>query len=119
MANLKDYPVQSRKCGAHCRTTGRPCRTWAMPNGKCKMHGGKSPGAPRGQQHPNYRGGKYTREAKQVSAFFREMRRDADVLTATVMNRHGLRPVKAIRRKAHVRRALAEAKAAAKAKEPK
>ena len=40
MANLRDYPVQSRKCGAHCRTTGQPCRTWAMPNGKCKMHGG-------------------------------------------------------------------------------
>lgn len=30
------------KCGAYCRTTGRPCRTPAMKNGRCRMHGGRA-----------------------------------------------------------------------------
>jgi len=29
-----------------------------MANGRCRMHGGKSPGAPRGERHPNYRHGR-------------------------------------------------------------
>ncbi len=39
-------PKQSRKCGAHCRTTGHPCQAWGMSNGRCRMHGGKSTGRP-------------------------------------------------------------------------
>lgn len=39
---LKDHP----KCGAHCRTTGNPCRNPSMANGRCRMHGGKSTGRP-------------------------------------------------------------------------
>ena len=34
------------KCLAHARTTGEPCRNASMPNGRCKMHGGKSTGRP-------------------------------------------------------------------------
>ena len=34
------------RCGAHCRTTGNPCRAPAMANGRCRMHGGKSIGRP-------------------------------------------------------------------------
>ncbi len=34
------------RCGAHCRTTGEPCRNPAMKNGRCRMHGGKSTGRP-------------------------------------------------------------------------
>lgn len=33
-------------CGAHCRTTGEPCKNYPMPNGRCRMHGGKSTGRP-------------------------------------------------------------------------
>lgn len=33
-------------CGAHCRTTGQPCKNYPMPNGRCRMHGGKSTGRP-------------------------------------------------------------------------
>lgn len=33
-------------CGAHCRTTGQPCKNHPMPNGRCRMHGGKSTGRP-------------------------------------------------------------------------
>ena len=34
------------RCGAHCRTTGEPCKNPAMKNGRCRMHGGKSTGRP-------------------------------------------------------------------------
>ncbi len=34
------------RCGAHCRTTGNPCLNFPMPNGRCRMHGGKSTGRP-------------------------------------------------------------------------
>ena len=28
-----------------------PCQSPAMPNGRCRMHGGKSPGAPKGNRN--------------------------------------------------------------------
>ena len=31
-------------CGAHARSTGNPCQAKAMPNGRCKNHGGMSTG---------------------------------------------------------------------------
>jgi len=34
------------KCLAHARTTGEPCKNASMPNGRCRMHGGKSTGRP-------------------------------------------------------------------------
>jgi hypothetical protein len=112
-AKMSTEPTQLRsaaRCGAHARTTGRPCMAPAVKgrNGRCRMHGAWS-GGPTGSRNGAYRHGRSTREAKRVSAFFREMRRDADELTATTMHAHGLKPVKAIRRKAHVRRALAAA----------
>src|SRR5262244_1628365 len=33
-----------RRCGARSKRTGKPCRAAAMPNGRCKVHGGKSTG---------------------------------------------------------------------------
>ena len=30
------------RCGARSKRTGKPCRGAAMPNGRCKLHGGKS-----------------------------------------------------------------------------
>ena len=33
------------KCGAKCRT-GEPCKNPSMKNGRCRMHGGESTGAP-------------------------------------------------------------------------
>lgn len=32
------------QCGAHARSTGRPCKAKALPNGRCKLHGGLSTG---------------------------------------------------------------------------
>lgn len=34
-----------QSCGAKTRN-GTPCKSNAMPNGRCRMHGGTSPGAP-------------------------------------------------------------------------
>ena len=41
----------SNRCGAHSRRTGKPCRNGAMKNGRCRMHGGKSTGAPKGNRN--------------------------------------------------------------------
>jgi hypothetical protein len=38
-------PMQAL-CGAHCRTTGQPCKNHKMNNGRCRMHGGKGLGRP-------------------------------------------------------------------------
>jgi len=38
------YPMHnSPRCGAYARTTGFPCKSPAMKNGRCRMHGGKTP----------------------------------------------------------------------------
>ncbi len=52
----------SPRCGAKTRS-GSPCRSPAMPNGRCRMHGGCSPGAPRERRNGNYKNGRFTCEA--------------------------------------------------------
>src|SRR5262244_1597768 len=57
------------RCGARSKRTGKPCRAAAMPNGRCKLHGGKSTGprTPLGLQRSrraNWKHGYYSREAK-------------------------------------------------------
>src|ERR1043165_4204597 len=51
---------QSKRCGARSRRTGKPCRNGAMKNGRCRMHGGKSTGPPKGNRnawkHGHYSG---------------------------------------------------------------
>src|SRR3954470_631086 len=55
-------PMQlSPRCGAKTRS-GSPCRSPAMPNGRCRMHGGNSPGALKGKANGNYKKGRYTCE---------------------------------------------------------
>jgi len=65
-------PMQKR-CGAHCRTTGEPCKNWAMLNGRCRMHGGKSTGRP-------ILHGRNTKEAKRQRAEVRVILRALRVL---------------------------------------
>jgi len=54
-------PVQQqptrRLCGAKCRD-GHPCSQPAMPNGRCRMHGGKSL---KGVASPSWRHGRHSR----------------------------------------------------------
>jgi hypothetical protein len=40
----RDGRLRSGKCGAHARTTGKPCQAPAMENGRCRLHGGLSTG---------------------------------------------------------------------------
>jgi hypothetical protein len=40
---LARMPRRNR-CRARSRRTGKPCRRWAMPNGRCYLHGGASTG---------------------------------------------------------------------------
>ena len=43
---MKEAMNPMHKCGAKCRTNNnQPCRNYAMKNGRCRMHGGKSSGA--------------------------------------------------------------------------
>jgi len=36
--------LYSKRCGAYARSTGLPCKAKALPNGKCRNHGGLSTG---------------------------------------------------------------------------
>jgi hypothetical protein len=67
---------QARRCLARTRH-GTPCQSPAMKNGRCRMHGGPSPGAPGGNKNA-YKHGRYTAEAiarrREVSAFVRATR---------------------------------------------
>lgn len=38
------------RCGAKTKS-GTPCRSWAMDNGRCRMHGGTNTGAPKGNKN--------------------------------------------------------------------
>ena len=55
-----------RLCGAKTRI-GKPCQSRPTPNGRCRMHGGKSPGAPLGNQNA-FKHGKYSSWAKAMRA---------------------------------------------------
>jgi hypothetical protein len=35
---------QKMTCGAYARSTGEPCKAKALPNGRCKNHGGMNTG---------------------------------------------------------------------------
>jgi len=81
--NQRINPMQSKlpmhlslRCGARTRS-GSQCRSPAMPNGRCRMHGGKSPGAPKGNKN-SLKHGHYAAEAirrkREVGALLRVMR---------------------------------------------
>lgn len=59
------------RCGAKTRQS-TACMSPAMPNGKCRMHGGASTGAPCGKKHGRYKHGRFTKESK---AFYAELNR--------------------------------------------
>ena len=81
--NPRGNPANSPRCGAKTRA-GPSCRQPAMKNGRCRLHGGMSPGAPRGERNGNYRHGLRTIEVaeqrRQAAAVRRELRRLAGAL---------------------------------------
>jgi hypothetical protein len=81
--NQRNNPMQSRlpmhrspRCGARTRS-GSSCRSPAMLNGRCRLHGGLSPGAPKGNRNA-FRHGRYSAKAiadrREVAALLRAMR---------------------------------------------
>lgn len=49
------------KCGAKTRS-GVPCKNWAMENGRCRLHGGKTP---KGIASPHWKHGRYSKYLPQ------------------------------------------------------
>ena len=65
---------EARRCGARCRS-GLSCRGPAMKNGRCRMHGGRSPGAPTGSRNGRYRHGRFTIGTKAMMTEVRRLTR--------------------------------------------
>ena len=53
--------MDAPRCGAKTRK-GTPCKSPAMKNGRCRMHGGASTGAPKGNKNA-FKHGRYSAEA--------------------------------------------------------
>jgi hypothetical protein len=92
---MSTEPVQlagARRCGAKTRGArgGRPCRSPAMSNGRCRMHGGRS-GGPTGSRNGAYKHGRATKRAKEVSKYFTELAKVGETLLAKTLDVHGLR----------------------------
>jgi glucans biosynthesis protein len=67
--NLRSAP----RCGAKTRA-GTPCERPAISGRKrCRLHGGLSPGAPRGSRNGNYRDGSWTLEALEERRWLRSL----------------------------------------------
>lgn len=43
-------PMKSERCGAHAKSTGKPCMASARSNGRCRVHGSsRGPTTPEGR----------------------------------------------------------------------
>jgi hypothetical protein len=69
LANLVSAP----RCGAKTRA-GTPCQCPAIRGRKrCRLHGGLSPGAPKGIGNGNYKNGTWTAEAIEERSWLRSL----------------------------------------------
>ena len=84
-SNWRNNPKQSKlamhrspRCGARTRKGETACRSPAMANGRCRMHGGKSPGAPQGNVNA-LKHGRYSAtaiaERLELAVLIRSMRK--------------------------------------------
>ena len=48
--------LRAPRCGAKTKSSGKPCQSPAMANGRCNVHGGMSPGAKKGNQNARKHG---------------------------------------------------------------
>jgi hypothetical protein len=64
---------RAKRCGAKTRA-GLSCQRPALRGrSRCRLHGGLSPGAPRGVMNGNYRSGDWTAEAVEERRWLRSM----------------------------------------------
>jgi hypothetical protein len=69
LRNLRQAP----RCGAKTRA-GTACRRPAMRGrNRCRLHGGLSPGAPRGAKNGNFRNGNWTADAIEERRWLRSL----------------------------------------------
>jgi len=68
MREAREALANHPRCGAHCRTTNARCKSAAMANGRCRMHGGKSTGRPTTHGQRTKAAKANRREAKDVLA---------------------------------------------------
>ena len=67
--------LMSPRCGAKTRS-GTPCKSPAMKNGRCRLHGGKSTGPPKGNTNA-LKQGFYTRDAITHRRYVRKLIKDS------------------------------------------
>ena len=73
MDNSSTRRPQAPRCGART-PTGTPCQRAAIHGRKrCRLHGGLSPGAPRGHRNGNFKTGNWTIEAMQERKWLRSL----------------------------------------------
>ena len=75
--NPRGDPSKAPRCGAKTRR-GTPCQSPAMPNGRCRMHGGPSTGprTPKGRERSrkaNWKHGRYARKYLAEEAYYRAL----------------------------------------------
>ena len=72
---MRQWLKDAKRCGAKTRR-GAPCNGMAMPNGRCRMHGGTSPGAPKGNKNA-WKHWYYSKVAKAERSFVKQLLKDA------------------------------------------
>ena len=70
---------QHTKCKARTRNGGE-CQSPSMPNGRCRMHGGVSTGAPKGNKNA-LKHGCYTADAIADRRDIRELLKECDAVS--------------------------------------
>lgn len=73
------HAIAAKRCGAKAKSTGKPCQCPAMANGRCRLHGGKSTGAPTGKANGNYKNGLRTKRHKLSKKIIRTYRALAEL----------------------------------------
>jgi hypothetical protein len=69
LKNLKRAP----RCGARTRAGGACQRPAIRGRRRCRLHGGLSPGAPRGKKNGNFRNGNWTAGAIEERRWLRSL----------------------------------------------
>ena len=84
---------QASKCLARTRS-GQPCQAPAMPNGRCRLNGGMSTGAPKGNKNA-FKHGRYTAETIASRREITRLLRATNALAKSVREGGPAAPMKA------------------------
>ena len=86
MAKWKGPPHEEMpRCGAKTRP-GHPCGHYAMKNGRCRYHGGKSTGA----NNPRVKHGYYTKKALAERMWLSDLLKEVDQVISGITGQAGI-----------------------------